>query len=160
MNITLLRAALLLMLMSAPALAVIESYTFSDPALEVRYHQLSAELRCPKCQNQNIADSNAPIAQDLRKLLHRQLEEGATDEEVLDYMVARYGEFVRYRPRFSGATLALWFAPLVLLMLALSVVYRAIKSQGVATAKTNSALDAQEQARLKTLLNDSTEHKS
>ena len=88
--------------------AVIETYQFSNSSLEQRYKQLSAELRCPKCQNQNIADSNAPIAQDLRKLLYKQLEEGASDEEILEYMVSRYGEFVRYRPRFSGMTILLW----------------------------------------------------
>ena len=70
------------------ALAVIETYEFSFPDLEVRYHQLSQELRCPKCQNQNIADSNAPIARDLRVVLYEQLEQGATDDEILAYMVA------------------------------------------------------------------------
>ena len=79
---------LALLALSLPAAAVIETYEFSDPALEERYQLLSAELRCPKCQNQNIADSNAPISKDLRKLLHQQLEEGASDEEILDYMVA------------------------------------------------------------------------
>ncbi|NND68116.1 MAG: cytochrome c-type biogenesis protein CcmH, partial [Halioglobus sp.] len=80
---------LLLLLAILPAHAVIETYEFSDPALEERYQELSAELRCPKCQNQNIADSNAPIAQDLRKTLHMKLEEGASNDEILDYMVAR-----------------------------------------------------------------------
>ena len=94
-----------------PALAVIETYEFSQPELEQRYHQLSFELRCPKCQNQNIADSNAPISQDLRRLLHQQLEAGATDDEILDYIVARYGECARYRPRFAGATVAVWLSP-------------------------------------------------
>jgi len=96
--------------------AVIETYEFSSPALQERYQSLSAELRCPKCQNQNIADSNAPIAQDLRKLLYEQLEKGSSDQEILDYMVARYGEFVRYRPSFDSATAALWLAPIILLL--------------------------------------------
>lgn len=152
------RCLLLAVLFISPAFAVIETYTFSDPALELRYHQLSAELRCPKCQNQNIADSNAPIAQDLRKLLHKQLEEGATDDEILEYMVARYGEFVRYRPRFSGATLALWFAPLVLLALALVVAQRTIRAQRAAAAPTQGALDPQEQQRLDNLLRRSSEN--
>ena len=114
MKLTLMLAVLSLFL-SPGALAVIETYEFSDPALEERYQVLSAELRCPKCQNQNIADSNAPIAQDLRKTLHRQLEQGASDQEILEYMVARYGEFVRYRPRFGGATTFLWLFPALLL---------------------------------------------
>lgn len=98
-----------------PARAVIETYEFSTPQLEQRYRRLSQELRCPKCQNQNIADSNAPISQDLRELLYRQLEAGASDAEILEDMVARYGEFVRYRPAAQGAALWLWLAPLLLL---------------------------------------------
>ena len=103
------------LILSAPTLAVIETYNFSDPELEARYHRLSQELRCPKCQNQNIADSNAPISRDLRALLHRKLEEGASDEEILDFMVARYGEFVRYRPAVDENTAVLWYAPFVLI---------------------------------------------
>ena len=99
------------------ALAVIETYEFSSPDLEMRYHQLSQELRCPKCQNQNIADSNAPIARDLRVVLYEQLEQGATDYEILAYMVARYGEFVRYRPGVDRNTILLWAAPGLLLIL-------------------------------------------
>ena len=98
-------------------LAVIETYEFSSPDLELRYHQLSQELRCPKCQNQNIADSNAPIARDLRVVLYEQLEQGATDDEILAFMVARYGEFVRYRPGVDRNTVLLWAAPGLLLML-------------------------------------------
>jgi cytochrome c-type biogenesis protein CcmH len=104
-----------LVLMAAPGHAVIETYEFSDPELERRYHELSQELRCPKCQNQNIADSNAPISQDLRQLLYERLEAGASDREILDDMVARYGEFVRYRPAAEGAALWLWLAPALLL---------------------------------------------
>ena len=99
------------------ALAVIETYEFSSPGLKIRYHRLSQELRCPKCQNQNIADSNAPIARDLRVVLHEQLEQGATDDEILAFMVARYGEFVRYRPGVDRNTVLLWAAPGLLLIL-------------------------------------------
>ena len=105
--------ALWVLLLALPAAAVIETYEFSEPELEKRYRELSQELRCPKCQNQNIADSNAPISQDLRRLLHQQLEAGASDGEILEYMVARYGEFVRYRPAFNAATAILWLAPRV-----------------------------------------------
>ena len=98
------------------ALGVIETYEFSSPDLELRYHQLSQELRCPKCQNQNIADSNAPIARDLRVVLYEQLEQGATDDEILAFMVARYGEFVRYRPGVDRNTIFLWAAPGLLLI--------------------------------------------
>jgi len=130
--------------------AVIETYQFSDDALAARYRQLSAELRCPKCQNQNIAASNAPIAQDLRKLLYKQLEAGASDEEILQYMVSRYGEFVRYRPRFGGVTLLLWLAPLVLLLGALAVVFSVVRG----ARNTNDAFSEQEQQQLDELLED------
>lgn len=108
--------ALLLLLNAVAVNAVIETYVFSESALEARYRQLSQELRCPKCQNQNIADSNAPISRDLRSLLHRQLEAGASDDEILIFMVARYGEFVRYRPSFDQKTALLWYAPGILIV--------------------------------------------
>lgn len=140
--------ALALMLFQGTALAVIETYEFSSPELEQRYRELSQELRCPKCQNQNIADSNAPISQDLRKLLYQQLEAGANDEEILDYMVARYGEFVRYRPSFSGATAILWLAPVLLLLAAIAVAALVLRARRDASA----GLTAEDQQRLDTLL--------
>ena len=157
-----LRLSLAIFLLCASALAgaVIETYEFSAPELEQRYQDLSAELRCPKCQNQNIADSNAPIAQDLRKLLHQQLEAGSSDEEILEYMVARYGEFVRYRPKFSGATVVLWLAPLVLLALGALVVWRMIRTQQSPSSSKGAQLDAAEQARLDQLLQQSSERDS
>lgn len=114
-KILMLSALWCLLSASLGAQAVIETYAFSSPDLEARYHLLSQELRCPKCQNQNIADSNAPIARDLRVVLFEQLEAGATDDEILAFMVARYGEFVRYRPGIDRQTLLLWAAPALLL---------------------------------------------
>ena len=108
--------AALLSLLPLGGWAVIETYSFSSPELEARYHSLSQELRCPKCQNQNIADSNAPIARDLRVVLYEQLEAGASDDEVLAFMVARYGKFVRYRPGIDRNTLLLWVSPALLLL--------------------------------------------
>ena len=112
----------LMIFWSAQSLAVIETYEFSSPDLESRYKALSQELRCPKCQNQNIADSNAPISRDLRAIVHEQLEAGATDEEIIDFLVDRYGEFVRYRPGMDSNTLWLWSAPIILLVMAVAVV--------------------------------------
>jgi cytochrome c-type biogenesis protein CcmH len=141
--------ALLLVLGSAPVGAVIETYDFSDPDFERRYNRLSQELRCPKCQNQNIADSNAPISQDLRRLLHQQLEAGASDAEILSDMVGRYGEFVLYRPRTSGVTLWLWLAPA--LMLAIGAVFVLLlvrRGRGAAPA----AVSDEEKQRLREML--------
>ena len=144
-------ALLALVLVSGPALAVIETYEFSSPELEQRYQELSAELRCPKCQNQNIADSNAPISQDLRKLLHQQLEAGAGDEEILDYMVARYGEFVRYRPSFDSVTAVLWLAPILLLLLGITIVALTLRGRR-GRPGPDAALDAEDEQRLQELL--------
>ena len=112
---------------SAQSLGVIETYEFSSPDLELRYKALSQELRCPKCQNQNIADSNAPISRDLRAIVHEQLEAGATDKEIIDFLVDRYGEFVRYRPGMDSNTLWLWSAPIILLIMAVAVVATQIR---------------------------------
>ena len=142
---------LLLLLLALPALAVIETYQFSDPTLEKRYRSLSEELRCPKCQNQNIADSNAPISQDLRKLLYEQLEAGASDDEIRQYMVARYGEFVRYRPSFSGVTVMLWMAPVVLLLLGLAIAVMTMRGRQQ-TPGGPDALSEEEQLQLKAMI--------
>ena len=112
---------------SSQSMAVIETYECSTPDLELRYKALSQELRCPKCQNQNIADSNAPISRDLRAIVHEQLEAGATNEEIIDFLVDRYGEFVRYRPGMDSNTLWLWSAPLILLVMAVAVVLNQIR---------------------------------
>ena len=133
------------------ALAVIETYEFSFPDLEVRYHQLSQELRCPKCQNQNIADSNAPIARDLRVVLYEQLEQGATDDEILAYMVARYGEFVRYRPGVDRNTVLLWAAPGLLLILGAAGLLFHFRQRPEAAA---SELTEAEQAEIARLLGE------
>jgi cytochrome c-type biogenesis protein CcmH len=144
-------AAICALFFSCNSMALIETYEFSDQELENRYHDLTQELRCPKCQNQNIADSDAPISQDLRKSLHQQLELGASDEEIREYMVARYGEFVRYRPRFGGVTAILWLAPVVLLLAGAGVLVAVLRSRS-RLKDAPAALDPDEQARLKSLL--------
>lgn len=91
--------------------------TFRNDVNEARYQHLIEELRCPKCQNQNLADSNAPIAMDLRNQVYQMLEEqNASDKEIIDYMVARYGEFVLYRPQNNAGTFFLWYGPFLFLL--------------------------------------------
>jgi len=94
---------------------------FSQPDYESRYYRLVDELRCPKCQNQNLADSNAPIAVDLKLELTRLLEEAKSDQEILDFMTLRYGDFVLYKPRVSIYTISLWVLPAIVLLLGLFV---------------------------------------
>ena len=97
--------------------AAIETYQFDSPEQEARFRQLGYELRCPKCQNQAIGDSDAEISGDLRAEVYRMLKDGATDEEIKDFMVARYGRYVLYNPPLDKHTLILWFGPAVLLIL-------------------------------------------
>ena len=145
---------LLLLLTAGGARAVIETYEFSSPALEARYHRLSQELRCPKCQNQSIADSNAPISEDLRRLLYQQLEAGASDAEILDDMVGRYGEFVRYRPAAEGAALWLWLAPALMLLAGVGVLVGLLRRAG---AEPAASISDEERARLDRLLDGDRE---
>ena len=106
---------LILSLQILPAFAVIETYEFESEALQERYLALSAELRCPKCQNQSISDSDAGIAQDMRTRVHSMILEGRSDDEIVDYFVSRYGDFVSYRPPVNAQTSVLWLVPLILL---------------------------------------------
>lgn len=110
-------AAIATLLSVAPALAVEPSEMLSDPVLEARARDISQHLRCVVCQNQSIDDSNAPLAQDMRLLVRERLVAGDSDRQVLDYVVARYGNFVLLRPPMQPDTIALWLAPFVVLLL-------------------------------------------
>lgn len=141
-------------LLSLNALAAIDTYDFNDEAERQRFRVLTEELRCPKCQNQNIADSNAPIANDLRREIHRMLDEGQSDEQIVDYLVARYGDFVMYRPPLTGKTLLLWFGPAALLLLALLVVLSIVRRrrQAASAPTVTAELSDAERQRLSQLL--------
>jgi cytochrome c-type biogenesis protein CcmH len=145
--------ALMLCFQFSPAYAVVETYQFNSEIERKRYQSFIEELRCPKCQNQNLSGSNSPIAADLRRELHRMIEEGQTDTQIVDFMVARYGEFVLYRPRWSAKTAILWLAPAAFLLIGLisaGLVVRKHKShQSVSSGLTNA-----EQEALKRLLKD------
>ncbi len=106
---------LMLLAGTLTAFAIDTGVAFDDPVLQARYEKIIAEVRCLKCQNQSIKDSNAFLASDLRREIRRMLEEGMTDAEIYDFLVDRYGEFALYRPRASGKTLFLWIAPGLLL---------------------------------------------
>ncbi len=108
----------MLLLMATPVFAAIDAYEFQNPAQEQRFRALTTELRCPKCQNQTIADSNAPLSQDLRQRVYEMIQAGRSDQEIKDFMITRYGDFITYRPPFRPATWILWLGPVVLLLLA------------------------------------------
>jgi len=130
--------------------AAIDAYPFPDEQLQQRYDGLIAELRCPQCLNTNLAGSDAMIAQDLRREVHRMLLDGHTDDEILAFMFERYGDFILYRPRLGAGTLVLWLGPLLLLMFAGFVWFR------LARAKPEvHEINTEDQARLDELLRDS-----
>ncbi|WP_432762578.1 cytochrome c-type biogenesis protein [Neorhizobium vignae] len=141
---------LLVLLAPLPAFAVNPDEVLSNPALEQRARNLSAQLRCMVCQNQSIDDSNAELARDLRVLVRERLTNGDTDDQVIDYVVSRYGEFVLLKPRFSARTVILWATPVLLLLvgaIAILVFVRTRPSQ-----RAVAALTAEEQARIEELL--------
>ncbi|QQE90160.1 cytochrome c-type biogenesis protein [Azotobacter chroococcum] len=148
-----IRAMLLGLVLSATAHAAIDTYEFGSDAERERYRGLIEELRCPKCQNQNIADSDAPIAMDLRREIYRMLGEGQSDEQIVDYLVARYGDFVRYKPPLDARTLLLWYGPAGLLAVGFGVLALILvrRRRSVATSASN-ALSPAERERLATLL--------
>ena len=121
----------------------------APPDAEARYRALIAELRCLVCQNQSIAESNAPLANDLREQVRAQIAAGRTDEEIIEFLTARYGDFVRYRPAFAGRTLLLWLGPFALLVGAGAAAAFFIRRSRVAAAP--AAPDAQ---RLRSLLDE------
>jgi len=108
--------ALAILLAAGAAQAIDAGRAFEDPELQARYERLIEEVRCLKCQNQNLRDSNAFLAADLRREIRRLIAEGKTDDEIYDFLVSRYGEFALYRPRMEGKTLVLWLAPLLLVI--------------------------------------------
>ena len=108
--------ALLLVFLPLQALAAIDVYQFDNAQQEARFRVLTEELRCPKCQNQSIADSDAELAQDMRDRVHSMIIDGKSDEEIVDYFVSRFGDFVSYRPPVNAQTSVLWLIPLVMLL--------------------------------------------
>ena len=128
--------------------AAIEVYDFKSPAEEQRFQALVGELRCPKCQNQNLAGSDAPIAKDLKDRTYQLLQEGKTDNEIRDYMIDRYGDFISYKPPVRSTTYLLWFGPFLLLLVVVLIIV--IRRRHVSPAA--SALTAEESARLAALL--------
>ncbi|WP_206483406.1 cytochrome c-type biogenesis protein [Thalassotalea sp. G2M2-11] len=129
-----------------------DTYVFNDLVTEKRYKSLVKELRCPKCQNQNLADSNSPIAADLRREVYGLLQQGKSDGEIVDFMVKRYGEFVLYRPKVSGLTYVLWFGPAILLLIGAFVVVMILRKKPA--KKIEKSLSDDQQDKLAQILKD------
>lgn len=143
-----------LLVLSNPSIyAAVEVKTFATPQQELRYKKLIEELRCLVCQNQNLAGSDAGLAQDLRKQVYKMINAGNSDEEILDFMVTRYGDFVLYRPPFKATTFLLWIGPFIILAIGMLVLIRFIRQRkNVVTTITND-----DKEKLKQLLDEDKE---
>jgi cytochrome c-type biogenesis protein CcmH len=152
----------LTLLSASPVLAVQPDEVLRDPALEARARALSKELRCMVCQNQSIDDSDAPLARDLRILVRERLTAGDSDAKVIDFLIARYGEFVLLKPRFGAETALLWSAPLIALVAGGWLVIVALRRRRseIESLKPEPSLSADEQARVAELLQRSEKQPS
>ncbi len=140
--------------LSMPAAKAVQpDEVLQDPALEARARDISAGLRCLVCQNQSIDDSDAPLAKDLRVLVRERLKAGDSDQQIEDFVVARYGEFVLLKPRFEPHTLLLWLATPAVLLVALLIVVLAYRRRSAAASPTAELSEAEER-KLKSLLDD------
>lgn len=139
---------LLFCFISSAANSAIDSVEFENAAQAQLFHDLSKQLRCPKCQNQNIADSNAELAKDLRNKTYELVKQGKNETQIIDYMVARFGNFVRYDPPMTPATIFLWLGPLLSILLGFLFLYGQIRKQKISCDKLNK----EESARLASIL--------
>lgn len=138
-----------------PAMAAIDVYEFSEPKQEALFHELTKELRCPKCQNQDISDSESELAKDLRDKTYAMLLEGKSKQEVVDYMVARYGNFILYKPPVMASTLILWISPILVVLIGFIVVV--VRTRNKPHHSIDNELSIEEQQRLHELLNKDKE---
>ncbi len=132
---------LLTLLMPFASHAVVDIREFETPQMESDYNKLIDELRCLVCQNQNLAESDAELAQDLRQQTYELLQQGQSRKEVMEYMVARYGDFVLYRPQVKTSTYLLWFGPFVLLLVVLYALFKYVKRQSDERVVADQAMD-------------------
>jgi len=145
---------LILAFLASPALAVQPDEILDDPVLEARARELGQELRCVVCQGENIDESNAGIARDLRILVRERLKEGESNQEILDFVVSRYGEYVLMRPTWGGANIILYVAGPVLLLLALITGFFYLRGRATAQTAAGVALSREEEERLAEILNE------
>lgn len=149
-----LTALMLAPVLAGPVAAVTPSEILPDPGLEARAREISKGLRCLVCRNENIDDSNAELAHDLRVLVRERLVAGDSDTEVVDYVVGRYGEYVLLTPTARGANLALWLAGPAMLLVGAAIGWRFVRGRRNAPAEAERALEPSEEARLKDILGE------
>jgi len=141
---------ILFTLFSSPLIAK-EAVSLNDPAIDIeRFKSLTSELRCQKCQNQTIWDSHAGLAEDMKTLVRDQMKQGRSDDEIIDFMVTRYGDFIRYKPSFSASNMVLWVGPFILLLAGIAMLFLQIRKRRQDIADT--PLNADDTARVDELL--------
>lgn len=141
-------------LITGTAGAAIESKQFENSETEARYKKMIAELRCLVCQNQNLSDSDADLAKDLRNQVEKMLKSGNSDEQIADYMVTRYGDFILYNPPLKTSTLVLWAGPLLMVIIGIIIVANIFRRRD----RQKSTISPQDLSRAKSLINDKTPH--
>ncbi|MFB2781522.1 heme lyase NrfEFG subunit NrfF [Shewanella mangrovisoli] len=145
-------ALVLLLSMATAAMATpVDTYEFKSPENQKRGLSLAHELRCPQCQNQNLIDSNSPVARDLRLEVYKMVDEGKGDDEIIEFMTSRYGEFVLYKPKMETKTYILWLGPVGLLLLGLIIGFIFIRKQRIG-GSTEAEISAEDQKALDALL--------
>ena len=149
--------AIVLTLLAAPGAGVEPDEILADPALESRARTISKQLRCLVCQNQSIDDSDAPLARDLRIVVRERLTAGASDDEIMRFVTARYGDFVLLSPPFKAKTYALWLGPAAILLIGLAAVALFLRRRRAAPAAEAPALSEPERVRLDRLLDEDRE---
>ena len=150
--LALLLSCALLILSFASSASPVDTFVFNDEATKLRFQHLSKELRCPKCQNQNLSDSNSPIAADLRLIVYNMLQDGKSDSEIVDFMVYRYGEFVLYKPKVNKMTYILWYGPIGLVIIAGIVIFMMLRRRAGKYEQIDQELSAEEQTKLDDLI--------
>jgi cytochrome c-type biogenesis protein CcmH len=144
----------LVFLWALPVNAQVDVYEFETVEQEQRFRQLSNDFRCPMCQNANLTGSPGGVAADLRREIYRMIMEGQTDRQIEEFMLARYGDFVLYKPRLTLQTIFLWFGPLLFLIAGVWFLVGFVRNGGDASDKKSVTLSSEEQARLSRLLHD------
>lgn len=144
-----LLSGILLLIFVLSTQAAIVAFKFTDPAKEARFKKFGEELRCLVCQNESLADSNAELALDLRRVLYKMIQNNASDEEIVSFMVDRYGDFVLYKPPVKPTTWLLWFGPFILVAVGLFILIRVIRNT---RKQVDTKLTEQEQTQLDSLL--------
>ncbi|MDC1529415.1 cytochrome c-type biogenesis protein CcmH [Gammaproteobacteria bacterium] len=147
---------LVLLFLSFQVLGAIQEYAFDSEQEEDRFKKLTYEMRCPKCLNSNLAGSDAPIAADLRREIYDQITEGRSNDEIIEFMSSRYGDFILYRPRLTIATFFLWFSPAFLLLAGFFIARRMMLASQL-SGQNDGALSSEEQDKLHRLLDNQSD---